>query len=194
MLQQLDLAVLFALNHLGPEGLAREAVIRAVATGLMYVLAAVVVYLAWRKPDGRQVLLCALGSALLAFLLGKTLNQLVDRDRPFVLYPDQVRHIALIVRPDSFPSIHAITAFGLLGGVLFGRYPRWGLLMLGLGLPMIAARVAAGVHWPTDVLGGAALGLLMAGLFMTVQRRYLPGLGLARTATAQEESPVPEGK
>ncbi len=188
-----DVYLLFVLNHLGAEGATREIVIRIVATGFMYVLAAILVYLALRQPDGRQVLWCALGSALLAFVLGKTLNQLVVRDRPFVVYPEQVRLVALIVRPDSFPSIHAITAFGLLGGVLWSRHWRWGLVMLGLGLLMITARVAAGVHWPSDVIGGAALGLLMSGLFVGIQRRWWPHLGLRRPATppGAEEEPLP---
>jgi len=184
-LRHLGRELLFFLNHLGAEGPPREVVIRLLATGLMYLLAGIVLYISLRMPDGRQVLLCALGSAVVAVLVGKSLNQLVIRDRPFVVFPDEVRHIALIVRPDSFPSIHAVAAFGLVGGVLLGRYRRVGVIMLALASAMIAARVAAGVHWPSDVVGGGLIALFMAALFMVVQRRYWPRVGLRKQQNAE---------
>jgi len=179
-IRHLDREILFFLNHLGAEGPAREVVIRLLATGLMYLLAAIVLYLSLKRPAGRQMLFCALGSAFLALLAGKLLNQIVMGDRPFVLFPQDVRHIELIVRPDSFPSVHAVVAFGLAGGVLFGRYRLWGVIMLVVSLLIITARVAAGVHWPSDVVGGALIGLAMAAVFVTIQRRYWPRLGLGR--------------
>ncbi len=181
-LRQLDLSLLLLLNHLGAEGAVREVIIRVAATGLMYALLGIVFYLGLRRPEGGRVLHAALVSAGVAVLVGKILNQVFERQRPSVAFPDQVRHIALAVRPDSFPSIHATGGFGLIGAVLFGRYRRVGLLMLVLGLLMIAARVAAGVHWPSDVLGGAVLGMATAGFFAWVQRCCWPGLGRRRTA------------
>lgn len=181
-LRQLDLSILLLLNHLGAEGAAREMVIRAAATGQMYLLLGIVLYLGLRQPGGGEVLLVALLSSLVAVLIGRILNQAFPRERPFVAFPDRVRHVALVVRPDSFPSIHATGGFGLIGGVLFGHYRRWGVAMLPLGLLMIAARVAAGVHWPSDVLGGAALGMTTAAVFAWVQRRFWLGRGRPRTA------------
>ncbi|MEA3403869.1 MAG: phosphatase PAP2 family protein [Armatimonadota bacterium] len=182
-----DRQILFALNHLGPDTFTRELVVRAVATGLMYVLVGGTLYVGLRKPGGRQVLIYALASAFLAIGVGKILNQIVARDRPFVVFPQQVRHIELIVRPDSFPSIHAVAAFGLVGGVLFSRYGRWGAAMLTLALCMVAARVAAGVHWPSDVLGGALIGVTIAALWVALQRRYWPTLGLQPEGDAEAE-------
>ncbi len=184
-IRHLDREILFFLNHLGAEGLAREVFIRLLATGLMYLLAAIVLYLSLKKPAGRQVLFCALGSAFVALLAGKIINQIVTGDRPFVLFPKDVRHIELIVRPDSFPSIHAVVAFGLTGGVLVGRNRLGAVIMLAVSLLIITARVAAGVHWPSDVVGGALIGLAMAAIFVTIQRRYWPRLGLGRGEEVQ---------
>jgi undecaprenyl-diphosphatase len=177
-LSQIDREILFFLNHLGASGVLRDVIIRLLATGLMYALLGIVLYLFRRKPGGRQVLFLALTSAFVAVVVGKALNQIVVRDRPFVAFPHDVHHVGLIVRPDSFPSIHAVAALGLVGGVLFGRYRRWGALMLLLALAMVAARVAAGVNWPSDVVGGGLIGLGVAAALVKIQGRYWPRLGL----------------
>lgn len=169
-LNGLDTRILFFLNHLGHEGLARETVIRVLATGSLYVLGVILLYLLVRKPDGRRVLAAAVISGVLALIAGKIINQVVPRERPFVALPGQVRYIALIVRPDSFPSIHAVVAFALSGSVLFSRHRRWGAVMLILATLMALARVASGVHWPSDVAGGAAIGLLAAALVACIPR------------------------
>jgi len=188
-LRQLDQEILFFLNHLGAEGPAREVVIRLLATGLMYALAAIVAYMFLTKPDGRQVLMTALAGALLGYAVGKIINAMVERDRPFVVFPDQVRHVALYVRPASFPSIHAASAFGGTGAVLFGRYRGWGVIMLVLAAFMIAARVAAGVHWPSDVAGGGLIGLVLAAVLVGIQRCCWPRLGLREGEDGEGVSP-----
>ncbi|MCC6622689.1 MAG: phosphatase PAP2 family protein [Deltaproteobacteria bacterium] len=68
---------------------------------------------------------------------------------------------------DSFPSGHSLAGvlfFPLIAVTsheVFGT-PRW-LIVLGLalGLAIGLSRIYLGVHWPTDVLGGFALGVML---------------------------------
>lgn len=99
-------------------------------------------------------------SALGGVLLSTTVKSFVDRPRP----PTVGTLIAEAT--SSFPSGHAtssVTTFGALAVVcLVALRPgvrEWsaGLLVV-LGVAISVSRVAVGVHWPTDVLGGWALG------------------------------------
>lgn len=76
----------------------------------------------------------------------------------------------------SFPSNHATLAAGLAIGLAMLR-PTLAAIALPLGLLTALARVVAGVHYPHDVVAGAALGaaVVAAGLLL-LGRRTEPGL------------------
>lgn len=86
------------------------------------------------------------------------------------------------LRVRSMPSGHTATAFavwavfGWQAGLRWRHRLAWSALLLPLAVALSLARVAAGAHWPSDILGGAALGVAVgAGTW------YLPWLpGFAR--------------
>jgi undecaprenyl-diphosphatase len=43
-----------------------------------------------------------------------------------------------------------------------GHHPNWSRFLLLIAVVVVAARVVAGVHYPSDVLAGAVLGLVVA--------------------------------
>jgi len=58
----------------------------------------------------------------------------------------------------SFPSGHACRSF--VGAVILGRkFSRWGYLMFVLATMISISRIYVGVHWPSDVLVGAFIGI-----------------------------------
>ena len=66
--------------------------------------------------------------------------------------------------PHSFPSGHAARAF-LIAGLAAGLGPVWLALLLWIWAPLVSlARVAMGLHYVSDILAGALLGLFMSML------------------------------
>jgi undecaprenyl-diphosphatase len=64
--------------------------------------------------------------------------------------------------PHSFPSGHAARAF-LIAMVAAGLAPTWLIILLWIWAPLVSlARVAMGVHYVSDVVAGAALGIVVA--------------------------------
>lgn len=63
----------------------------------------------------------------------------------------------------SFPSDHAAVQFGLAAVIYLAR-PRLGVLAFAWALLLNVARIYLGIHFPTDVVGGAALGMMLVVL------------------------------
>lgn len=61
----------------------------------------------------------------------------------------------------SFPSGHA-TTMGALAAILVLWFPKFGVLTLPLCAVLAASRVAAGAHFPSDVIAGFSLGFLFS--------------------------------
>lgn len=123
----------------------------------------------------RRAVVYAAVSGAAALLISVIVSHLLPyRPRPFI-YEPQVIHASILRKPDmSFPSRHAAESFGVATGLFFAGYAP-GLMALILAAVVAVARVSAGLHWPTDALGGAAVGIL-TGLFMLSLRGSLEWL------------------
>ena len=101
---------------------------------------------------------------------------MVDRPRPFVTDPAGVHLFVRHAADPGFPSDHATPAFTIATAV-FLHDRRWGGVLLALAAVLAAGRVALGLHYPTDVIGGAALGAAVSLLlFAPAVRGHSDGL------------------
>jgi undecaprenyl-diphosphatase len=79
------------------------------------------------------------------------------RPRPFVFY----NFTPLIPENDySFPSGH-MTFFFALSMVIFMYNKKWGSWFIIASALMGIARIIAGVHWASDIIGGAIIGIVV---------------------------------
>jgi undecaprenyl-diphosphatase len=120
-----------------------------------------------RDPRGAALpVLHMLASGLLCTMLYKALKGTTSRPRPYQVHA----HIAAGAKPldrFSFPSGHTLhaVAFTL---VALEHFPGLAPLLVPVTLLIAASRVVLGLHYPSDVLGGAALGVLIAALSVAV--------------------------
>lgn len=137
------------------------------------ILAVVLLFFAKTKRCGGLMLL----SMLAAFLVGEVfLKNVVDRPRPFQTYPGAVQLLIQEPASWSFPSGHSAASFAA-ATVVFAYFRRWGAAALGLAALIAFSRVFLFVHYPTDVLAGAALGALCAlGVLAVFHKLALPHL------------------
>ncbi len=101
-------------------------------------------------------------SAGLGLLVGKIITEFYDRARPFVAHPGAIHLFARHAADASFPSDHATASMAIAVAFLLRRRFGWGALTLVFAAILDFGRVAVGFHYPTDVLGGAAIGALAA--------------------------------
>lgn len=128
--------------------------------------------LLWREARGRFGL-----AVLLVVMMGRGLSEVqkywIARARP-----DLEPHL-VVVKTSSFPSGHAASsmifyltlALALTAGTRWQK-PAAGAAIL-LSLLIGASRVMLGVHWPSDVVGGWAFGMLWVMLTLRPAERLL---------------------
>lgn len=122
------------------------------------------------------------GAASLA-LASATINTVgkwsVRRPRPVLDGVPAVRQLTHQPRTTSFPSGHAASAFAFTAGVAL-ESPLWGAALAPVAASVAFSRVYTGVHYPSDVLAGAALGVAAGFVVRRLTRdaaeaRIMPG-------------------
>ncbi len=108
-------------------------------------------------PARRKRWLWAAGTVPLTMCANYVVKRAVARERPVIVGLDPFGRVP---RSHSFPSAHAATSFA--GAVRIGALvPHMrGPLLVAAGL-MALTRPYLGVHYPSDILAGAAVGVLV---------------------------------
>ncbi len=104
-----------------------------------------------------MILVGLLGTAIYKFIKGKTL-----RPRPFNVYPAIVC-VGKTLDQFSFPSGHTMHAVAFSIVVVF-YFPALLWLVTPFAILVALSRPILGLHYPSDVLAGAALGAAIAGI------------------------------
>lgn len=125
------------------------------------------------RRGARRAVVAAGLSAGLGLFLAQFISHAVNRPRPFVADPSGVHMFSQHAADPGFPSDHATAAFAIAVAIML-RDRRWGAVALAFATVLAVGRVAMGVHYPSDVLGGAALGAICAlVLYAAPVRRVL---------------------
>ncbi len=136
---------------------------------LWIVLAAALLLIKRTRREGLDLALCM---ALPWLLTEYVLKNLIARPRPYLTVEGLVSLIAPLISY-SFPSGHACSSFAAATALALafrGRGGGWAFIPAVL---IAVSRVYLGVHYPSDVLAGAAIGALGAWGVFVLSRRYI---------------------
>ena len=104
------------------------------------------------------------------------LKEIIRRDRPFVTYPelDNMCKLAGESLPDGYSmfSGHSSTAMAVAVAIMFFS-KKWGSVAVVVAFFIGVSRLILCVHYPTDVLGGFVIGIVLS-----IGLHYLTNLGL----------------
>ena len=147
--------VMIFITHLGDQG-------------RIWIAIAALCLLFGRTRKAGVCMACAL---LLNFVLNNLiLKNLFVRARPYETV-EGLQRIIEAQRDFSFPSGHTGSSFAA-ATVTFLLCPRWaGMSALALASLVALSRLYVGVHFPTDILGGALVGVAAALVVCKLCRR-----------------------
>lgn len=173
--QSADESIVRAATHLGGTGMGRDYFVSVLADILPYVMLLALIYLFFSgktkrgREKNRSVVYLTGVAVLFALGVRYLLALSIARPRPLDAVSG-IHHLPFHYLDASwdaskyaFPSGHAIVVFTVAGTIYFSnRHPRLAKVLLAVAVIVAVARVVAGFHYATDVIGGALLGLGIA--------------------------------
>ncbi|VTU34210.1 phosphatase PAP2 family protein [Variovorax sp. PBL-E5] len=147
----------------------------AIAVGGPWLCVAIMGWVAWRQPAQRGYVMAMLVACAAAGVAAHAIATALDLPRPFMLglSPAYIAHGAR----GSMPSAHASVMFTI--ALAFALRPGLRNFAIASALAAVVtgwARIYVGVHFPTDIVAGLLLALVIVALFEIVRRlcrRYL---------------------
>ncbi|HEY7530523.1 MAG TPA: phosphatase PAP2 family protein, partial [Gemmatimonadota bacterium] len=156
-------------------------------------LACAAALIAWMAVAGgaagrRTAVLLLLVVAFADWLNSEVVKSFFERPRPCRTL-DDLRVLVGCGRGSSFPSSHAVNN-AALATVLAGHFPRRAWAPIGFAALVAFSRVYVGVHYPSDVLAGAALGVGLAGGAMALSAWLSRGASVVRARRSAADTAV----
>lgn len=152
---------------------------------LVLVVVSGFLYWCWDKRWGKTVAI----NFFAVLMAGPLVKNLVLRRRPYMDHPGircfravepEADIMDIAAQGYSFPSLHASNTLSVYGSLaLCVRKRRFTVLMAALVFCIGFSRMLVGVHYPTDVLAGWALGALLTWAATALQKKIRSTLAFA---------------
>ncbi len=168
----IDERLLRGLYDLDLPSFLTEGLTHVATKGGLWLLACLALLVFGRGLTRRTGAALAVGLLVHVALVEGALKHVVARQRPFAALGLTLRDSLVDPATYSFPSGHSTASF--LGAWILGaRFPRWRVPLLVLAGLVAASRVQLGAHYPSDVLVGGVVGILL-GMVLVRALRIAP--------------------
>ena len=174
----IDVKIFYFFNNLAGRWPVFDALVIFIADYLQYFLIIaflfVLFFSTYKKKEKIKIFLVTAISAAIARLgFVSLIRVFYHRPRPFLTLPV---YQLIADNSFSFPSGHAAFFFAMAMAIYFYN-KKWGAWFFIAAFLISVARVIAGVHYPTDILAGAVIGVLIA---LMVKIYYYANIGICR--------------
>ncbi len=169
VLYQIDLSIFYFINHNLSMPILDKFFVFTTEVKHWYIAYIILFFIVIFK-GGRIGKISAIGMILLVIasdqLSSTFLKDLFQRIRPCNALPD-VNILVGCTGSFSFPSSHAVNNFA--AALYFGKlFPKFKWLLISIASLMALGRSYVGVHYPSDILGGAIIGGILGYLFALI--------------------------
>jgi undecaprenyl-diphosphatase len=168
-LYRIDLTIFYLFNHTLSTPLLDKFFSLITAVNNWYIAYVILLLISFIK-GGRMGRIIAIGVLILITLTDQAssniLKDLVHRLRPCTVLPDAITPVGC-TGSYSFPSNHAFNNFAA-ATFIYRFFPKlkWALFITAVLIAV--SRVYLGLHYPSDVLGGAILGSISGYFFASL--------------------------
>ena len=165
-LYQIDLSVFYFLNHTISNPVF-DKFFPFITEAKNWNIAYMILFLILIIKGGRIGRVAAIGTIFLVIatdqISSTILKNIFERIRPCNALPD-VNILATCSQSFSFPSSHAVNNFG--AAVYFYKiFPKYKVALFTVAILVALSRPYVGVHYPSDIIGGALIGSIIGYIF-----------------------------
>jgi len=162
----IDLSIFYFFNHTISTGFLDKFFSTITNVNNWYIAYLILLGILFIK-GGKRGKLAALGIILLIFVTDQTghnfLKELFQRARPCNALPDVLTPLGC-TGSFSFPSNHAINNFA--AATFFAKlFPGYRSVLFISAFLVAISRVYLGLHYPSDIIAGAAIGMIFGFIF-----------------------------
>lgn len=165
-LYSIDLAVFYFFNHTISTGFLDKFFSTITDVNKWYIAYVILIGISFFK-GGQRGKIAVIGLILLIIVTDQTgyriLKELFERVRPCNFLTDAITPVGC-AGGFSFPSNHALNNFAA-AVFLLRLFPGYKWIFLTVATLVSISRIYLGVHYPSDVLGGALIGAAFGYLF-----------------------------
>lgn len=155
----MDLYLFEKINELVYESKALDYIGMFLADFYQYIIGAIIIIILLWKKNRIMVLSAAISIFLSRFVITEIIKIIVQRARPYMVLETAKKIITENSDFKSMPSGHAAIFFALAMAIYFYN-KKFGIFLFASAILISIARIFCGVHWPSDILVGAAIGII----------------------------------